>query len=128
MRRYLASVVCAAALLVTSAAPAEASGPPLIAGDPYHNACALDSYGVNTTTITDGGHLHMTDPASGGEIGDAYFFYTPSCHGFFITTLWRAGKYYVNPTLWPSDLTSRSRASHRSIRATGSPGPTCWAT
>jgi hypothetical protein len=104
--KHVASVGCVATVLLTIAAPAQASGSPSIAGDPYHNACALDSYGATTTTVTDHGHLHMTDPSNGNEIGDAYFFYTPSCHGFFITTLSRGNKYYVNPTLWPSDLTS----------------------
>jgi hypothetical protein len=101
----LVMAACLATALLASADPATADGP-IIGGDPYQNACASDSYGSNTTTITDHGHLHMTDPANGNEIGDAYLFYSPSCHGFFVTILFRANNYYVNPTIWPGDLSN----------------------
>jgi hypothetical protein len=98
-------MICTAMVVLATGSPAEASGPPALAGDPYHGGCALDSYGVNTTLITDHGHIHMTNPADGSEIGDAYFFYTPSCHGFFVTSLTRGSKYYTNSAVWSSDLT-----------------------
>ncbi|MEV6350396.1 hypothetical protein [Actinoplanes sp. NPDC051851] len=103
--RLSATITCIAAIILGAAAPAEASGPPALAGDPYHGACGLDSYGVNTTVISDNGHLHMTDPANGGEIGDAYFFYSPSCHGYFVTSLTRGSKYYTKSLVWSSDNT-----------------------
>lgn len=104
-------MACVATVLLATASPASASAPalsgtPAIAGDPYQNRCAIDSYGVNTTTIADGGHLHMVDPGSGNEIGDAYFFYTPSCHGFFLTTLSRANHFYLHPSLWPRGMSA----------------------
>ncbi|WP_155123599.1 MULTISPECIES: hypothetical protein [unclassified Actinoplanes] len=105
VRRCAASTICSAVAVLAAGSPAAASGPPALAGDPYHGKCGRDSYGVNTTVITDHGHLHLTDPATGNEIGDAYFFYTPSCHGFFVTSLTRGDRYYTRSTVWARDRT-----------------------
>lgn len=104
--RIIGVVLAAATIVSLSSAPpvAAAVGTPVIGGDPYHNGCALDSVGFNTSVITDDGHLHMTDPATGAGIGDAYLFYSPICQGYFLTILHRGSRYYVHPSIRPGDL------------------------